>query len=325
MRNDGHQVLAHAARGFGPLARHALGFERPRLLLVQLLALGDVLGGPDEAHRLPVLIEERAPRGPHPALGPIRSPDGAIFDVEDTAGPQLERSSHGLVSSIPIVGVQAAQKRRIVHLRIGAQPEHGLAALGPLELPGLRMKIPGAQRGRFYRELQALLALPEGVFRLEDAQRLANAGRHSLGGEVCLRDIVDGSGFHQLDRRVLVPLTRQHDERRAYPLRARLLDQPQPVAARHVEVHERAVNLPGAQDFEPSGGFRGLQHFGLHPPCAQRSADAPAIDLVVIYEQQGQAVEHLRGVRHGSSTSVQYLLRAAIKSTKLGKVTGLSR
>ncbi len=55
------------------------------------------------------------------------------------------------------------------------------------------------------------------------------------------------------------------------------------------------------------------------PACFKRAAHRQAVNLVVVDEQEAQCHGQ------GSSTSDQYLLSAAVSSTKFVNVTGFSR
>jgi len=74
-------------------------------------------------------------------------------------------------------------------------------------------------------------------------QHCTNALAQPFGGQRVLWQIVRGTGFHQLDRRLLVSETSQHDHRHCYPFGAEPAQQLESVRSGHSKIAKGTVEM----------------------------------------------------------------------------------
>ncbi|ENZ81149.1 hypothetical protein OR37_03010 [Caulobacter vibrioides OR37] len=140
------------------------------------LAIGDVDHGADEALGLAVVAEEHLAARIHPPLDMIIAAEGAELDRVFGAYRGIPRLAHGVGHARPVVGMDAGLEGVDVDGLAGADAHHRVAAIGPEQLAGLEVEIPGADIGRVDRQAQGLF-LPHKA--IDGLAVLGDVGSHA--------------------------------------------------------------------------------------------------------------------------------------------------
>ena len=204
------------------------------------------------------------------------------------------------------------------------------------------------QRGRRPR-----LALSQRTLGTRDPHGVPDRGLEPVGRERRLGQEIRRAGFHERDRGLRIARPGQHDHGHVEPATPDLFQQLQPRTPRQLVVEQDAVGsaaprarrapsphpaprrpsqrarsrrsraappcdrphrhrrpAAGVAPARPAGGWPGA------PPAGSRGGQGSVERPVTRYHGCGS---------HGISTSIQYLLSAAIRSTKSANVTGFRR
>ena len=153
-----------------------------------------------------------------------------------------------------------------------------------------------------------------------------------------LGHVVHRARLHELDRHLLIPLAGEHHDRHVDPRLADAPQQGQAVGAGEVVVEEDAVVARRGEARPADIHATRLVDHGGAAGAQQAASYRHAVHVVVIEHEHAQPSvgcgrcgrkrrlgERTVDMHQGISTSVQYLLSAAITSQKLLKVTGFSR
>jgi hypothetical protein len=134
------------------------------------LALGDVDGGADHAHRPAGLVEEAPPLGRDPALLAVVAADRTIFDVDVAAQRRIHRRQQNLARGLAILGMHGGVEVVQTDLRSRRHAEHAIGPLGPAQMALADVEVPGADIARVQGQGHGRLA-----------QQLVGLGRLAVG------------------------------------------------------------------------------------------------------------------------------------------------